>query len=153
MKIARRYRILQRIVWAQSAFSILLSLYVLVSHKKVYPLNVSVNETPAIDFSFLDMVTNSSFRIDTSAVPSHGAPVASGAGTAPADRARRFPFLFDHFSVVSGVPCAVVGKWVYRAGDKINGCVIDSVSALGVVVDGEFYTYASRNNPPKEVDS
>ena len=89
MKIARRYRILQRIVWAQSAFSILLSLYVLVSHKKVYPLNVSVNETPAIDLSFLDMVTNSAIRLDTPAAPSLGAPVASGAGAAAEDRVKR----------------------------------------------------------------
>lgn len=153
MKIARRYKILQRIVWAQSAFSLLLSLYVLVSHKKVYPLNVSVNESPAIDLSFLDFITNSVSRAEQPAAPSLGAPVASGAGSAAADdRVKRLPFSFDRFCVVSGVPCAAVGKWVYRAGDKINGRVIDSVSALGVVVDGEFYSYSSRNSP-KDIDT
>lgn len=145
MKIARRYVILQRIVWVQSLFCILLAVYVMAARKKSYPLTVTVNESKPIDLRFLDGLTNSFFRTSHPAPPTP-APVvgveAQGGGSVVRDR---FPFVFDRYCVISGIGYAVVGSRVVGVGANINGKTVDSISPLGVVVDGFFYGYKNHN--------
>lgn len=145
MKIAKRYVLLQRIVWFQSAFCVALALYTLVASKKQYPLNLTVAEAPSIDLSFLDFVTNQPRRaVSATALPP--APVAGGNAVAAAPL-RRFPFRFDCYSVVGGIPSVVVGgSRVLREGDVIHGRRIESISPLGVVVEGEWYDYNKRKD-------
>lgn len=151
MKIARRYRLLQKIVFAQGSFSVLLSLYVLVAHKKSYPLTVTVQESPALDLTFLDGITNAYQFAKVHPSSDLGAPVVSGSDENGVSPFKRFPFCFERYCVVDGEPCAVVGKWIYRVGDKLNGCIIDSVSPLGVVVDGSFYSYSTKKLKDGEI--
>lgn len=146
MKLARRYVILQRIVWVQSLFCILLACYVMVARKKAYPLTVTVNESKPIDLRFLDGLTNSFFRSSIHA-PSTPAPVA-GVEVPPDGRVvvrDRLPFVFDSYCVISGIGYAVVGSRVVGVGASINGRIVDSISPLGVVVDGFFYEYKNHN--------
>ena len=138
MKIARRYLLLQRIVWVQSLLCALLALYVLFSRKKSYPLTVTVNESTPIDLSFLDGITNRIYN--TTQHTSPPTPVVGGEGVAPVLRTR-LPFRFDRFCIVDGVPCVAVGSRVLREGDTINGRKVESISPMGVIVDGDFYEY------------
>lgn len=152
MKIAKRYLLLQRIVWVQSLLTALLAIYVLVARKRAYPLNVTVNEVSPVDSSILDAVTNiTRFAHTASATPS--APVTGGvvAGAVPQPEKVRYPFRFDHYCVVSGVACAAVGNRVFREGDFLNGCKIESISPLGVIVDGFFYHYSPTIPEVKEI--
>lgn len=144
MTLARRYIILQRLVWLQSAFCIVLSLYVLFTHKKSFPLNVSINESPAVDLSFLDMVTNSLPTARASLPAGTGAPVAPSEDNG-ARPSKNFPFRFDGYCVIDGVSYASVGNHVFRSGEYIHGQRIESISALGVVVDGTWYDYKSNS--------
>lgn len=145
MTVARRYILLQRIVWAQSAFCIALSLYCLFSSKKQFPLNLTVSEAPALDLSFLDGITNTPRRAVGAGAPTPPAPVAEGLGATAPTSPRRLPFRFDGYSVVDGFPCVVVdGKRVLREGATVHGRKIESISPLGVIVDGEWYDYTPK---------
>ena len=151
MKIARRYVLLQRIVWVQSLLCACLALYVLFARKKAYPLNVTVNETSPLPPYLIEAVTNLTLRAPAASI-APPAPVVGGveAGGAPVPVKVRFPFRFDRYCVVGGVGCAAVGNRVIREGDVIHGQKVESITPLGVLVDGFFYNYNVQTTPESQ---